>query len=135
MPCSSKRCRCSRSGVIRSVPSFLQQAIEPGERLALDYLGEVGREIGHRLSGLIDLIDPEVVIVGGEAARFGPALIEPLLATVRESSFATPPPIEIDWDNNVWSRGASALAIQQFFDFESTAGFERESGTRPTGHT
>lgn len=116
----------------RKVPINLQQAIEAGERLALDYLGEVGREIGHRLSGLIDLIDPEVVIFGGEAVRFGPALIEPLVATVRETSFATPPPIEIDWDNNVWSRGASALAIQQFFDFESTAGFEREGGTRPS---
>lgn len=118
----------------RRAPAELQQASEAGEGLALDYLGEVGREIGRRLSGLIDLIDPEVVIVGGEAVRFGPALIDPLVATVKESSFATPPPIEIDWDNNVWSRGASALAIQQFFDFESIAGFERESGTRPTGH-
>ncbi|TGQ77235.1 MULTISPECIES: ROK family transcriptional regulator [unclassified Mesorhizobium] len=118
----------------RKLPADLQQAIEAGERLALDYLSEVGREIGHRLSGLIDLIDPEVVIVGGEAVRFGPALIEPLIAAVRESSFATPPPIEIDWDNNVWSRGASALAIQKFFDFEGTAGFERESGARPTGN-
>ncbi|MBB6408942.1 ROK family transcriptional regulator [Mesorhizobium sangaii] len=118
----------------RRAPAELQQAAEAGEGLALDYLSEVGREIGRRLSGLIDLIDPEVVIVGGEAVRFGPALIDPLVATVKESSFATPPPIEIDWDNNVWSRGASALAIQQFFDFESIAGFERESGTHPTGH-
>lgn len=110
----------------RKAPADLQQAAETGEGLALDYLSEVGREIGRRVSGLIDLIDPEVLIVGGEAVRFGPSLINPLIATVKESSFATPPPIEIDWDNNVWSRGASALAIQQFFDFESIAGFERE---------
>ena len=37
------------------------------------------------------------------------------------NSFVPPPPIEMDWENNVWSRGASALAIQQFFGFESAA--------------
>lgn len=79
---------------------------------------------------MIDLVDPEVVIVGGEAVRFGPALVDPLVNTVRESSFEKPPAVEIDWDNNVWSRGAAALAIQQFFDFESTAGFERKANAR-----
>ncbi|WP_352547719.1 MULTISPECIES: ROK family transcriptional regulator [unclassified Mesorhizobium] len=111
-------------------PVDLQQAAAKCDRLALEYLREVGCDIGRRVTAMIDLVDPEVVIVGGEAVRFGPALVDPLVNTVRESSFEKPPAVEIDWDNNVWSRGTAALAIQQFFDFESTAGFERKANAR-----
>ena len=110
-----------------SLPSDLQQAALMANPAALEYLGGVGREIGRRLVSIIDLIDPEVVIIGGEAVRFGSALIAPLANVVKETSFGAPPPVEIDWDSEVWSRGASALAIQQFFDFESMAGFEKEN--------
>ena len=81
-----------------------------------------GQEIGRRLAGMIDLVDPEVVIIGGELVRFGPTLIMPILEAVKAYSFAAPPPVEVDWENNVWSRGASALATQHFFDFESMQG-------------
>lgn len=45
-----------------------------------------------------------------------------MIEAVKQYSFEVPPPIEIDWENNIWSRGASALAIQKFFDFESADG-------------
>lgn len=104
----------------------LQEAAANGDPLAITYLGKVGREIGERLVSMIDLVDPEVVIVGGEAVRFGKALIDPLAMAIKENSFGSPPPLEADWDNNVWLRGASALAIQQSFDFESAAGYRRK---------
>lgn len=110
-----------------SLPPDLQQAALMANPAALEYLGGVGREIGRRLVSIIDLIDPEVVVIGGEAVRFGSALIAPLANVVKETSFGALPPVEIDWDSEVWSRGASALAIQQFFDFESMAGFEKEN--------
>lgn len=102
----------------------LQQAASGGDPRAIAYLGQTGHEIGVRLVTMIDLVDPEVVIVGGEAIRFGCGLLEPLIAAVNEFCFEAPPPVEVDWENNVWSRGASALAIQKFFDFESAAGVE-----------
>ena len=104
----------------------LLAAVERGDPLASAYLGKIGREIGERLIGMIDLVDPDVVVVGGEAVRFGKALIDPLARAVKENSFGSPPPLEVDWDNNVWLRGASALAIQKFFDFESAAGHQRK---------
>ena len=103
-------------------PAGLQEAAETGNRQAVNLLETIGRDIGIRLVGMIDLVDPEVVIVGGEAIRFGRALIDPMIEAVKQFSFEAPPPIEIDWDNNIWSRGASALAIQKFFDFESASG-------------
>ncbi|CAN7546122.1 ROK family transcriptional regulator [Pararhizobium sp. LjRoot255] len=103
-------------------PAGLQEAMEAGDTQAVAFLGSIGRDIGLRLVGMIDLVDPEVVIVGGEAIRFGRALIDPMTEAVKRFSFEVPPPIEIDWENNIWSRGASALAIQKFFDFESASG-------------
>ncbi len=103
-------------------PADLQEAVETGDSQAVAFLGSIGRDIGIRLVGMIDLVDPEVVIVGGEAIRFGRALIDPMTEAVKQFSFEVPPPIEIDWENNIWSRGASALAIQKFFDFESASG-------------
>jgi predicted NBD/HSP70 family sugar kinase len=90
----------------------------------LSYLEALGTEIGARLAMMVDLVDPEIVIVGGEAVRFGKALMDPLIESVRARSFENPPPVEIDWDNDIWSRGAAVLAIQKFFDFESAAGVE-----------
>lgn len=126
--------RLSESGIIRGWQelrgagsgSDLQEAAANGDPLAVTYLGRIGREIGERLVNMIDLVDPEVVVVGGEAVRFGKALFDPLARAVKENSFGTPPPLEVDWDNNVWLRGASALAIQKFFDFESAAGYQRK---------
>jgi predicted NBD/HSP70 family sugar kinase len=103
-------------------PVGLQEAAESVDPQAVELLGSIGRDIGIRLVGMIDLVDPEVVIVGGEAIRFGKALIDPMIEAVKQYSFEVPPPIEIDWENNIWSRGASALAIQKFFDFESASG-------------
>lgn len=126
--------RLSESGIIRGWRELrgevsggdLQEAAACGDPLAVTYLGGIGREIGERLVSMIDLVDPEVVIVGGEAVRFGKALMDPLAKAVRENSFGTPPQLEVDWDNTVWLRGASALAIQKFFDFESAAGHQRK---------
>lgn len=125
--------RLSEPGIIRGwqelrgpEASDLQEAAANGDPLATIYLGKIGREIGERLVSMIDLVDPAVVIVGGEAVRFGRALVDPLARAVRENSFGTPPPLEVDWGNNVWLRGAPALAIQKFFDFESAAGHQRK---------
>jgi predicted NBD/HSP70 family sugar kinase len=109
---------------IPDAPCDLQEAAEAGHPRALSYLEALGTEIGARLAMMVDLVDPEIVIVGGEAVRFGKALMDPLIESVRARSFENPPPVEIDWDNDIWSRGAAVLAIQKFFDFESAAGVE-----------
>ncbi|ESX90841.1 ROK family protein [Mesorhizobium sp. M0830] len=104
-------------------PADLQEAALAGDPRAVAYLGQTGHDIGMRLVTMIDLVDPEVVIVGGEAIRFGKSLVDPMIAAIQEYCFETPPPVEVDWENNIWSRGASALAIQQFFDFEQASGW------------
>ncbi|MFL5238887.1 MAG: ROK family protein [Rhizomicrobium sp.] len=100
----------------------LQAAAAAQDLDALGLLNDRGFRIGQHLAGLINLVDPEVIVVGGEAIRFGPEFVGPMQRAVREFSMVPAPHVDIDWKNDVWTRGAAALVIQSFFDFESVAG-------------
>jgi predicted NBD/HSP70 family sugar kinase len=76
---------------------------------------------------MINMLDPEVVIMGGEAMRFGPALTDAIQSSLQEFTWGELPEIAIDWTNDIWSRAAAALAIQSFFDFESVSGMRGPS--------
>jgi len=106
-------------------PADLAEAAECGDEYAQNLLRTSGRELGLRIATLIDLVDPEIVVFGGEAVRFGPIYAAAIHEAVNKYSFESPPKIEFDWDNNLWVRGASALAVQRFFDFESVPGVQR----------
>lgn len=106
---------------------FRQAGIRPNEGLAaaavandaeaLAFLREHGVRIGQHLAGMINMMDPEVVILGEEAMRFGPALTDAIKSSLQEATLGELPEIAIDWTNDIWSRAAAALAIQSFFDF------------------
>ncbi len=102
----------------------LQTATMAGNPQALAFLDLRGQLIGRHLAGMINLVDPEVIIIGGEAMRFGPAYYEPILRVLRDLARPPLPRVEIDLANDIWTRGAAALAIQSFFDFESVTGMK-----------
>jgi predicted NBD/HSP70 family sugar kinase len=73
---------------------------------------------------MINMMDPEIVIIGGEAMRFGPAFAEAIQSSLEAFTWGELPEIAFDWTNDIWSRAAAALAIQSFFDFESVLGMQ-----------
>ncbi len=60
-----------------------------GDEQALSVLTEVGRRLGAGLCGLVNVFDPEVVVVGGGAVAGGELLLGPARAVVAER--ALPP--------------------------------------------
>ena len=64
-----------------------------GDEQALDVLAEVGRRLGAGLCGLVNLFDPEVVVVGGGAVAGGDLLLGPARQVVAER--ALPPSAEV----------------------------------------
>jgi predicted NBD/HSP70 family sugar kinase len=106
----------------RATTVDLAVAAVNGDDAAIGFLNRKGFEVGQKIVGLIHLIDPEVIVIGGESIRFGPAFLDPLRRAVREFSNLGTTTVEVDWLNDLWSRGAAALAVQRFFDFESVAG-------------
>ncbi len=65
--------------------SVVTEAAARGDRTALDILGEVGRWLGVGIAGLVNILDPQVVIVGGGAATAGDLLLEPARAAFAEN--------------------------------------------------
>lgn len=82
---------------------------------AIELLGEFGRALGWRIATLVEIFDPEAVVLGGETVRFGVPLLGPLLSSYQTATGGGAAEILIDRDNDIWTRGAAALAIQSFF--------------------
>lgn len=93
-------------------------AVEAGAPDAISILEEAGARIGHHLADLVNLFDPEIIVVGGEAVQFGEALIGPIRQAMEERVFMSKPELLPDWVPGSWARGAAALATQGIFDFE-----------------
>jgi len=68
----------------------VQAAAEAGDALALRLFDEAGRALGRAIGGIVNLLSPEVVAVGGGMIGAGPLLFEPLEAALPEIAFAVP---------------------------------------------
>ena len=96
----------------------LLQAAEAGDSKALAILKEAGEGIGRFLAVYCNVIDPEVIVVGGEAVTFGDFLFDPMREALGRGMLAAAPPVTPDWIDNSWAQGAAALATRQIFDLE-----------------
>jgi glucokinase len=65
-------------------------AAEQGDALSVRLYAEAGRALGLALGGMLNLLSPEVVVVGGGLINAGDLLFAPLHAGVREIAFAAP---------------------------------------------
>jgi glucokinase len=53
------------------------KAAMQGDGIAVQILAEVGRRLGEGIAGLVNVLDPEVVVVGGGAIEAGALLLRP----------------------------------------------------------
>jgi predicted NBD/HSP70 family sugar kinase len=134
---NGRLCECGRHGCLMAhaaEPFMLDQwqshtgqeisraefaaAIAGENRLALSILEESGSRIGRHLADVVNLFDPEIIVIGGEAVQFGELLIKPIRRSMEEFAFFSKPKLVTDWVPSSWARGAAALATQSIFDFE-----------------
>jgi predicted NBD/HSP70 family sugar kinase len=120
--------RASPSGPVADAEALAVRA-KAGDRLAREILGDAGRRLGATAASMATLFNPEALVIGGEGVRFGPWLLEPLLATLNERVFERGTEILVEyWDDDAWARGAAALAIDSFFSLQ-----QRELLAQPAG--
>ncbi len=62
-------------------PKQIGIAARHGDQLALELVAETGRYLGIALANVVEIVDPERIVIGGGLARLGP----PLLAAVRQT--------------------------------------------------
>jgi len=97
-------------------PIHIVQAAEAGDEVAREVLEETGKYLGVGIVNLIQLYNPEVVIVGGGIAQAGRVLFDPIQRVVWSRAHMVPAstvkivPAELGDDAGVI--GASVLVLQ-----------------------
>ncbi|MGR3483901.1 MAG: ROK family protein [Paracoccaceae bacterium] len=126
-------CRCGKRGCLEAyVADFaleregatlgghatldtLYDAAEAGDPAACAIFQRAARYLALGLSNVVQLFDPELVVLSGARMRYVPlygAEMQAEMHALTLSADRAPPRVEIHrWDGPVWARGASALAL------------------------
>lgn len=104
-------------GADRVSGRHVAKAAAEGDPDAAGILREVGRRLGEGMAGLANILDPEVIVVGGGVAEIGDPLLEPARRAFVECLEAPEhrpaiPILEAALGNAAGAIGAAALAIE-----------------------
>lgn len=80
-----ERPRSALAGQPITIGALVEAALA-GDPLALQVVREAGEKLGIAVAGMLNLMNPSLVIVGGGLARLGNLLLEPIRKTVRSRS-------------------------------------------------
>jgi len=69
--------------------TIMEDAALAGDALALQVVREAAEHLGVAVAGLLNVLNPEVVIMGGGLARLGDVLLEPMRQVVRTRTLAS----------------------------------------------
>jgi glucokinase len=83
----------------RLTSSVVERALEDGDELLTEVLAEAQRHLGEAVGNLINLIDPEVIVIGGGIAE---RLGERMVAPIREAA----------WKQALVQRGREGIRIE-----------------------
>jgi glucokinase len=87
-----------------------------GDPVAREVLAEVGERLGFGLVGLVNIFNPEVIVIGGGAVRAGDLLLEPARRVIADH--ALPPAREIvrlapaHYGDEAGMMGAALMALE-----------------------
>jgi glucokinase len=68
----------------------ISQAAREGDSLALELVSRAGSYLGVGMVNLINIFNPEMIIVGGGMSKMGDMLLDPARKVVRERAFSLP---------------------------------------------
>jgi N-acetylglucosamine repressor len=135
VPCSCGKVGCLETvvgdpGLLRAANATLERPVasvdellglaEAGDERAQAVFARAGAVLGRAVANLVNIFDPQRVIISGEGARYGKWLFEPLCAAVDEHAMpALRPDVNISiepWGDDAWARGAASLVLRELFE-------------------
>lgn len=100
--------------------SDLVARAEAGEAAIQQILAQAGELIGRSVANLINIFDPQLIIIGGEGVRLGPWLFDAMQGALQR--YASPY-LLVDcvvrvepWGDDAWARGAASLVLRHLFE-------------------
>jgi N-acetylglucosamine repressor len=132
------RCQCGKRGCLEALvsdPALLAQsrrALGPGVSLpeavrrarggdaaAQAVFAAAGRTLGAALAALVNLLDPPLIIVGGEGAGTLDLMLEPMREALAAGCFADFGAglrlVVEPWGDDAWAHGAASLMLEELF--------------------
>ncbi|MGH2529743.1 MAG: ROK family glucokinase [Actinomycetota bacterium] len=102
----------------RVTGATVTEAAMRGDDVAIRILSKVGRRLGEGIAGLVNVLDPQVVVVGGGVIRAGDLLLDPARVAFAEAveGFDHRPNVPIvgaQLGNDAGAVGAATLALEE----------------------
>jgi glucokinase len=97
---------------------LVTEAAGRDDAIARGIFAEVGRRLGQGIAGLVNILDPQVVVVGGGAMEAGGLLLDPARAAFDEAVEGLEhrprvPIVAAELGNDAGAVGAAALALEE----------------------
>jgi predicted NBD/HSP70 family sugar kinase len=93
--------------------------IAASDSATLDVIDNAGRKLGLAVANMMTLLNPELLIICGEGTDLGAPFLDPIIAAVREQTFANlgqKVDIKIQsWGDEAWAVGAATLVLRESF--------------------
>jgi glucokinase len=104
--------------------AMVTDAAMAGDETAIEVLAEVGRRLGEGIAGLVNVLDPQLVVVGGGAIRAGELLVEPARMAFLDAVEAPEhrpavPIVAAELGNDAGAVGAATLAMEELGRLEA----------------
>ena len=71
-------------------PEIISAAAKKGDRLAISLWREIGAHLGVTLAGAVNLLNPDMIVIGGGVADAGRVLFDSIRRTVRQRAMKVP---------------------------------------------
>lgn len=93
---------------------------QEGDSKAQDILARAGQILGMGIANLINLFNPEKIIISGEGTRSGDFLFDSMKASIRQNTmpglFDSRTILIAPWGDDAWARGAAGLVLREVFE-------------------
>lgn len=99
----------------QQIENLLKKA-QDGDALASNIVNRAGRMFAMGLANIVNIFDPELIILAGERMQFDHLYAEEVLDSIKSSIVQvdqSPPEVMIHkWDDLMWAKGAAGYALE-----------------------
>lgn len=110
---------CAKGNANNITTEVVIEAAKQDDDLAIDIIRNVGMNLGIRIAYLVNLFNPETVVIGGGIEKAGEIILEPIRKTVKKLAFKQQADIvriiTSTLGEDTVSLGAASLAIREIF--------------------
>lgn len=93
---------------------------QSGNTVAQTIFAQAGDVLGQGVANLINLFNPQLIVISGEGVRSGEWLFNPMRTAIAQHvmpGFLGDTEIRIDpWGDEAWARGAATLVLRELFE-------------------